>query len=109
MTARVGSNLHCLAAQNNGQRPEKTDLLSGVWDDRGLEYLMKEVCNLTAVVKEMEEKFNTKIDSLENDDRERVGNTVTQKDQNCETGTEQRRLRGGKVTGMKEQRNETNR
>ena len=34
MTARAGSILHCLAAQNNGQRPEKTDLLSGVGDVR---------------------------------------------------------------------------
>ena len=31
----AGSILHCLAAQNNGQRPEKTDLLSGVGDVRG--------------------------------------------------------------------------
>ena len=43
---------------------------------------MKEV---TAVVKEMEEKINMKIDSIENDDRGRVGNTVTQKEQSCET------------------------
>ena len=35
------------------------------------------------------------IDRIENDDRERVGNTVTQKEQSCETETEQRRLRGG--------------
>ena len=37
------------------------------------------------MVKEMEEKLNMKIDSIENDDRERVGNTVTQKGQSCET------------------------
>ena len=46
---------------------------------------MKEVYRLTAVVKEMEEKLNMKIDNIENDDRERVGNTVTQKEQICET------------------------
>ena len=46
---------------------------------------MKEVYRLTAVVKEMEEKLNMKIDNIENVDRERVGNTVTQKEQICET------------------------
>ena len=46
---------------------------------------MKEVYWLTAVVKEMEAKLNMKIYSIVNDDRERVGNTVTQKDQSCET------------------------
>ena len=46
---------------------------------------MKEVHRLTAVVKEMEEKLNMKIDNIENDDRERVGNTVIQKEQICET------------------------
>ena len=50
-----------------------------------VECLMKEVYRLTAVVKEMEEKLNTKTDNIENDDRERVGNTVTQKEQICET------------------------
>ena len=56
---------------------------------------MKEVYKLTAVVKEMEEKQNMKIDSIENDDREGVRNTVTQKEQSCEIETEQRRLNGG--------------
>ena len=46
---------------------------------------MKEVYRLTTVVKEMEAKLNMKIDSIENIDRERVGSTVTQKDQSCET------------------------
>ena len=41
---------------------------------------MKEVYKLTAVVKEMEEKLNMKIHRIENDDWERVGNTVTQKE-----------------------------
>ena len=50
-----------------------------------VECMMKEVYRLTAVVKEMEEKLNMKIDSIENDDKERVGNTVTQKEQSCET------------------------
>ena len=45
------------------------------------------------MVKEMEDELNMKIDSIEHDDRERVGNTVTQKKQSCETETEQRRLR----------------
>ena len=35
MTAIAGSILHCLAAQNNGQIPDKTDLISGVGDVRG--------------------------------------------------------------------------
>ena len=50
-----------------------------------------------------------KIVGTENEDRERVGNTVTQKEQICETEAEHRRLRGGKVTDMKEQGHETNR
>ena len=41
---------------------------------------MKEVYKLTAVVKEMEEKLNMKIYSIENYDRERVGNSVTHKE-----------------------------
>ena len=56
----------------------------------------------------MEEKLYIKINSIENDDRERGGNTVTQKERSCDTETEQRRLRGGNVTGMKEQEYETN-
>ena len=48
-------------------------------------------------------------DSIDNYDRERVGNTVTQNEQRCKIETEQRGPRGGKVTGMKEQGNETNR
>ena len=55
---------------------------------------MKEVYRLGAVVKEMEEKFNMKIDSIENDDRERVGNTVTQKEQSCET---EKQMGGGRM------------
>ena len=46
---------------------------------------MKEVYRLTSVVKEMEEKLNMKINNIENVDRERVGNTVTQREQICET------------------------
>ena len=38
------------------------------------------------------------IDAIRNDDRERVGNTVTQKEQSCDTETGERRLRRGKVT-----------
>ena len=64
---------------------------------------MKEEYKLTAVVKEMQGKLNMKIDSIENDDRERVGNTVTLKEQSCETEVEQRRLMLGMVTGIKEQ------
>ena len=41
----------------------------------------------------MEEKLNMKIYIID-DDREIVGNTVTQKKQSCEIETEQRRLRG---------------
>ena len=67
---------------------------------------MKKVYKRTA---EMEVTLNMKIVGIENDDRERVGNTVTQKEQSCDTETEQRRLREGKVTGMKEQGNESNR
>ena len=67
---------------------------------------MEEVYKMTAVAKEMEEKHNMKIDSIENEDRESVGNTVTQEEQSCETETAQRKLRSGKVTGMKEQENE---
>ena len=52
---------------------------------------MKEVYRLTAVVKE---KLNMKIDNIENDDRGRVGNTVTQKEQSCET----EKQIGGKVS-----------
>ena len=74
-----------------------------------VECLMKAVYKLRGIVKEMEEKLNMKINSIENDDREIVGNTVTRKEQISETETEQRRLRGGKVTGVKEQGNETNR
>ena len=44
-----------------------------------------------------------KIDGIENDDREIVVNTVTQKEQSGDTETEQMRPRGGKVTGTKEQ------
>ena len=55
---------------------------------------MKEVYRLTAVVKEMQEKLNMKIDNIENDDRERVGNTVTQKEQICET---EKQMRGRRV------------
>ena len=62
---------------------------------------MKEVYKLTAVMKEMEVKLNMKLDGIENDDRERVVNTVTQKEQSCDTETEQRRLTGGKVTGIR--------
>ena len=67
---------------------------------------MKKVYKRTA---EMEVTLNMKIVGIENDDRERVGNTVTQKEQSCDTETEQRRLREGKLTGMKEQGNESNR
>ena len=70
---------------------------------------MKEECKLTAMVNEMEEKLNMKIDSWEKEDRERVGNTVTQKEHSYETEIEQRRRRRGKVTGRKEQGNETSR
>ena len=55
---------------------------------------MKEVYRLTAVVKEMEEKLNMKIDNIENVDRERVGNTVIQKEQICET---EKQIRGRRV------------
>jgi len=34
MTARAESMLCCLAEQNDGQKLQKTDLLSGVWDVR---------------------------------------------------------------------------
>ena len=40
------------------------------------------------MVKEMEEKLNMKIDNIEYYDRERVGNTVTQKEQICKTETD---------------------
>ena len=70
---------------------------------------MKEVYKLTAVVKEMEEKFNMKIYSTKNYDRVRVGNTVARKEHSCETETEEKRLRGGNVTHMKHQGNVTNR
>ena len=53
-----------------------------------------EVYRLTAVAKEMEEKLNVKIDNVDNYDRERVGNTVTQKDQSCET---EKQIRGRSV------------
>jgi len=46
---------------------------------------MKEVHRLTAVMKEMDEKLNMKIESIEDDDGERVGNTMTQKEKSCET------------------------
>ena len=44
-----------------------------------------------------------KIYSIENYDRERVGNSVTHKEHSWETEPEQRRPRGGKVTGMNKQ------
>ena len=57
---------------------------------------MKEVYKPTAVVKEMGEKLNIKIDSIEHDDRERGGKTVTQNERSCDTETEQRRLGEGR-------------
>ena len=68
-----------------------------------VECLMKEVCKLRAMVKEMEVKLNMEIDVTANDDRERLCNTVAQQEQSGDTETEQRRLSGGKVTGMIEQ------
>ena len=47
----------------------------------------------------MEVKLHVNIGGIENDDRERVGNTVTQKEQRCDTETGQRRYKSGKVTG----------
>ena len=64
---------------------------------------MKEVCKLTDIVKEMEARLNIEIDGAERDDAEKVDNSTTQKEQSCDTETEERRLRGGKVTGVKEQ------
>ena len=61
---------------------------------------------LTAAVKKTEVKLNMKIDGVANDDRERAGNTVAQKEQSCGTGTEHMRRRGGKMTDMKEKGNE---